>query len=216
MEDFPIITNSQVAVLKADTYTGQILTVDNEVYIGDDKHTYLVFENINLAHKYINGISQFGTGIEFCIYGKGDELIEFIPALLWTTEKISIPIRVVPAICLPLVRRNIYRLSDFAYGEWLIYEDNIPKYYLNIFDKIYKDIMHFMQTQRDFTVELMVRKSSGNVNERLSLGEKYRVITMLESQSELVTFELEKISPDLLTSGVINDFRKFMNNNPIQ
>jgi hypothetical protein len=216
MEAFPIIKNTQVVVSKADARTGQVLTVDNEVYINNGKPTYLVFENIDLAHRYINGMRQFGTAIEFCIYGKEEKFIEFIPALWWTAEKISIPIRAVPAICLPLRRRYLYTLSDFAYGEWLIFEDNMPKYYLNIFDECYKNITRFLQTQRDITVDLMVSKSLGNVNERLSLGQKYHVITMLESQSELLTFELEKVSPDLLTSGVINEFRKFINNSLIQ
>ena len=28
--------------------------------------------------------------------------------------------------------RYIYRLSDFSYGEWIIFENTLPKYYLNI------------------------------------------------------------------------------------
>lgn len=33
--------------------------------------------------------------------------------------------------------RYIYRLSDFTYGQWLIFSNGLPVYYLDIFDERY-------------------------------------------------------------------------------
>jgi hypothetical protein len=214
--DFPIMTDSQVAVLKADGRTGQVLTADNERYLGDNKPTYLVFETIDLARKHLKEMGPIYAGIEFSIFDKDQQLAAYIPAHEWAEEKVSIPIRVTPAICFPLHRRYLHLLSDFSYGEWLIFENNKPKYYLNIFDDIYKDIRRFLEANRDVTVDLMVKNSRGNTYQHISLGQNYRVITMLESQSELVTFELEKVPPGFLISGFVNDFFEFMNNHSSQ
>jgi hypothetical protein len=37
-------------------------------------------------------------------------------------------------------KKHLYKLGDMAYGEWLIFQSNVPKYYLNIFDDMYQDI----------------------------------------------------------------------------
>ena|SRR3569833_522241 len=34
-------------------------------------------------------------------------------------------------------KKHLYKLGDGAYGEWLIFKENIPVYYLNIFDDMY-------------------------------------------------------------------------------
>lgn len=214
--DFPTMTGSQVALLKADGRTGQILTADNERYVGDSKPTYLVFESIDLAHKHLKEMGLVYAGIEHSIFDKDNKLVDYIPAVEWSGEKISIPIRIVPVICFPLRRRYLYLLSDLSYGEWLIFENSMPKYYLNIFDDTYKDIRRFLETKRATTVDLMVRKSLENTNQRIYLRQNYRVITALEFQSELVTFELEKASPRFLISGFVKDYREFMNNYPRQ
>lgn len=36
--------------------------------------------------------------------------------------------------------KYLYRLSDMAYGEWLIYKNGYPTFYFNVFDEDYKDI----------------------------------------------------------------------------
>ncbi|GAB3922780.1 hypothetical protein [Mucilaginibacter myungsuensis] len=35
--------------------------------------------------------------------------------------------------------RYLYRLSDFVYGEWLIYNNGDPVFYFNAFDELYQD-----------------------------------------------------------------------------
>jgi len=38
--------------------------------------------------------------------------------------------------------KKIKKLPDYSYGEWLIYQNNEPRYYFNIFDRKYSDIHH--------------------------------------------------------------------------
>jgi len=37
-------------------------------------------------------------------------------------------------------KKHLYKLGDMTYGEWLIFKDNFPIYYLDISDELYKDI----------------------------------------------------------------------------
>lgn len=37
-------------------------------------------------------------------------------------------------------KKCIYRLPDFSYGEWIIFEGNEPKYHFDLFDELYEDI----------------------------------------------------------------------------
>ena len=52
---------------------------------------------------------------------------------------VTLDLLVTPIITL-FGQKYSYRLLDSAYGEWLNYEDNYPKYYLNIFDDEYREI----------------------------------------------------------------------------
>ena len=52
-------------------------------------------------------------------------------------ETIEINLFVIPIITFWGKRDFIFKLSDSAYGEWLIYENNKLKYYFNVFDKSY-------------------------------------------------------------------------------
>jgi len=36
--------------------------------------------------------------------------------------------------------KHLYKLGDMAYGEWLIFKNGEPTYFLCIFDDLYKDV----------------------------------------------------------------------------
>lgn len=197
MENFPVLTDTQVALVKVDGSTGQVLTVDNELFINNGKSKYLIFETIDLAFKYIEEMPPVIEHMEFFIYDKDEQLIKSITDHQWKIETISVPVRLVPAICFPFRRRNLHRLADTNYGEWLIYENDQPRYYLNLFDDIYEGVNRFLEDRADVSVASMLKRSLGGRNLQLSLEEKFRPIVVLESKSELVTLELEKFPPYL-------------------
>jgi hypothetical protein len=39
-----------------------------------------------------------------------------------------------------------YQLSDFSYGEWILFEGKIPKYYFNSFDEVYSGLFDEVHT----------------------------------------------------------------------
>jgi hypothetical protein len=197
MEEFPILTDTQVALMKVDGSTGQVLTVDNDVVMNIGRNVYQVFDTIDQAYKYIEEMPPVTERMEFSIYGKDEQLIEVITDHQWKIQTVSIPVRVVPAICFPFRKRNLHRLPDATYGEWLIYENDQPRYYLNLFDEIYEHVNRFLETRADVSVGSMLKRSLGARDLQLSLEEKFRTIVLLESQSELVTLELEKFPPYL-------------------
>jgi hypothetical protein len=42
-------------------------------------------------------------------------------------------------------KKHLYKLGDMSYGESLVFKDNLPVYYLDIFDKIYENIDESMK-----------------------------------------------------------------------
>jgi len=52
-------------------------------------------------------------------------------------DKVTVSVRKTPLL---FSRKNLYRLSDFSYGEWILFENGVPRYYLYAFDEMYYGI----------------------------------------------------------------------------
>ncbi len=86
-----------------------------------------------------------------------------------------------------------YKLSDFSYGEWLIFENNKPKFYFNIFDKEYHEVRLAFSNSKDFDLE----KKLKSYNKGLSIYQKLIGITFLK-KTFLQVIELEKLPKNVL------------------
>ncbi len=87
MIPFPIMTEKQVAILKADGKTGHILTIDDKIYHSDNKNeVYIVCEDLNSATKYIAENQFQNEEIECSVFNNKQELIEFFKAVKWREE----------------------------------------------------------------------------------------------------------------------------------
>src|SRR5216117_1310161 len=65
----------------------------------------------------------------------------------------------------------IYVLPDMSYGQYLIFENNYPKYYFNYFDKYY-DAIRIKIDNSKISHELLLKKSFQANNPLLSLRQK--------------------------------------------
>lgn len=73
--------------------------------------------------------------------------------------------------------KNIIKLSDFAYGEWLIYKSNKPVYYINIFDSDFKELKTLLESKKTSIDDFIKQVNIAN-NETLSLKQNYYGITV--------------------------------------
>ena len=74
-----------------------------------------------------------------------------------------------------------YSLSDFSYDEFLIFENNKPIYYLNLFNKFNKELRDYINLI-DCSVEEIIKKI-GDVNKlKLSCTQKIFGIDNLSKQ----------------------------------
>lgn len=75
-------------------------------------------------------------------------------------------------LCTPIYtifgKRIKYSLPDSAYGGWIIFENNQPKYYFNIFDCYYNDIRDVFNEQKK-DIESILK----NHNSNLSLSQNF-------------------------------------------
>lgn len=112
-------------------------------------------------------------------------------------NEVSVFLFVIPVLTSSSERTYIHRLSDMAYGEWIIFEDNKPKYYLYIFDGLYKDVREYLQNHKDIDVSTLLERSFKDKNLNLSLSETFRVSKIWESKETSAEFKLEKFPPHL-------------------
>ena len=111
---------------------------------------------------------------------KGDNLIEM-------------PLRVTPILTIFGKIQYKYKLSDFAYGEWIIFENEKPKYYLNLFDNSdYKKDKVYSKS-KNFNIESILDK----FQKGLSIYQKVWGIP-LPYKSFIQTFHLEKLPKGIL------------------
>ncbi|RZA02699.1 MAG: hypothetical protein EOP47_05825 [Sphingobacteriaceae bacterium] len=88
---------------------------------------------------------------------------------------------------------NFVDLSDFAYGEWIIYDNRIPKYYVNIFNKesVSDSIILSLIESKVETVQSLIEKINKKENTKLSLGNKPTIEII--KKTELVNLDLKPL-----------------------
>ena len=106
---------------------------------------------------------------------------------------IEISVEAIPRLTILGGIKYKYKLSDFTYGEWLIFENNKPKYYLNLFDEEYKDIRERIEKFKDFELEKNLKKC----DEKLSIHQKLIGISIWY-KSSIQTLKLEKLPNSIL------------------
>jgi hypothetical protein len=105
-------------------------------------------------------------------------------------DKISIKVRKTPML---FGYKDRYRLSDFSYGEWIIYERGEPRYYFCIFDDLYSEIRN--QLTPDTEAYLTRQFKKHGVSLTLNAG-SFGI--PLHSKSLVVELRLDKLPLQLL------------------
>lgn len=67
-------------------------------------------------------------------------------------------------------KEYLYTLTESAYGEWIIFNDNIPKYYFNVFDTAYSALFDSLKKLR--SVEEFLENNFKKVNSNLSIRQQ--------------------------------------------
>jgi len=88
---------------------------------------------------------------------------------------------------------SFVELPDAAYGEWIIYDNSVPKYHVNVFDNNADSNVQLqvLIKNKNETIESVIDKINTNQNTQLSLGSK-PVIEIVQS-SELVDLDLKPL-----------------------
>ncbi|PTQ96776.1 hypothetical protein C8P68_104265 [Mucilaginibacter yixingensis] len=92
--------------------------------------------------------------------------------------------------------RSLIELSDFAYGEWIVYENNVPKYHVQCFDeKESSSVIKALLTNGKTFENILdcINKQNGT---RLSL--KKRPIILIVKRTELIELDLKPLPNHLL------------------
>ncbi len=105
-------------------------------------------------------------------------------------ETVEISLFITPVYTIFQGTKFIYRLPDNAYGEWLIFTKNEPKYYLDIFDPLYNQLKETVINVKD--VEVYLKSKFSNSSEELSLKNNFFGIA-IESKSFVKKFKLQKL-----------------------
>lgn len=81
MKDFPVLKDKEFAVIIADGKTGHVLNCEGKIYRGSSKdEVYWFFDSLTAAKEFIKTRSELDTTVEFLIYNKNKEIVEFIKA----------------------------------------------------------------------------------------------------------------------------------------
>ena len=72
--------------------------------------------------------------------------------------------------------RSIIKLSDFVYGEWLVYKFNEPAFYINIFDPDFLDLKNLIES-KEINIEGFIKKINEENNEMFTLKQNFFGIT---------------------------------------
>jgi len=105
-------------------------------------------------------------------------------------DKVILNVRKIPLL---LSKKNLYRMSDFSYGEWILFENGEPRYYLYVFDELYSGI----RDQFNPNVETYLKKKFKEKGLTLSTRE-VRFGIPLSSKSQIVELSLEKLPLNFL------------------
>jgi trehalose utilization protein len=87
-------------------------------------------------------------------------------------------------------------LGDYSYGEWIVYENNCPKFHVNCFrensqaDSLIKDLIE----KENWTIEEILEKINQEENRHLSLGKRPSLaISSQCKEIELASIDCETI-----------------------
>lgn len=109
---------------------------------------------------------------------------------------VEVSLSVIPVVTFLGKRKYLYQLSDSAYGEWLIYENHNPKYYLNIFDEEYVNIKNKI-TQTKINVEDFLREKFNSTQPKLTIDNTILGIKLIR-QTSIQKISLEKLPITLI------------------
>ena len=92
-------------------------------------------------------------------------------------------------------------LGDSAYGEWIIYEDGIPKYHVNVFNKSISDkTVERLLKNKSETINSILKKINIKQKKNLSLNKK--MFIRLIKESKLIALDLHPL-PDNWVENII-------------
>jgi|TARA_R110001592_G_scaffold239559_3_gene499503 hypothetical protein len=89
-------------------------------------------------------------------------------------------------------------LGEHSYGEWIIYEDNLPKFHIDCFrenslsDSLIKDLIE----KENWTIEKLLDRINQMDNRNLTLGK--RPLIEIEASSELKEIKLDSLPIELV------------------
>lgn len=78
MEDFPKLAFNEVALMRADVYTGHILDEEFNLVLDNAQSVYTIFHDIKLAQEYAEYTLSIRKNVEFIVYGKDNEVILYL------------------------------------------------------------------------------------------------------------------------------------------
>jgi len=102
----------------------------------------------------------------------------------YISKPLAIKVIATPVFTLTGVKCR-YALLDMAYGEWLVYRDNHPQYYINLFDAEYEGIRDKVGNN----AERYIKERLKNSNERLSLKPNIVGLKVGKEQQTSITVE---------------------------
>lgn len=109
------------------------------------------------------------------------------------TEKVTVEI--IPCFTLFGTRKK-YKLPDMSYAQWLILENNYPKYYFYLFDPIYDSFRDELNAQRSLN-DFLETQFKKHKKPFTTIANVIGFCNYSKANFEL--FELEKFPLELLT-----------------
>ncbi|NCD72197.1 hypothetical protein [Mucilaginibacter agri] len=85
--------------------------------------------------------------------------------------------------------KKIIDLGDFSWGEWIVYDNRIPKYHINLHTELSSDMMiNSIINKKENTIEGIIRNINIRYGTKLSL--KTRPLIELVKKEELIELDL--------------------------
>jgi hypothetical protein len=113
------------------------------------------------------------------------------------SEKTSVSILVTPVFNLLGKKSLLYSLSDMSYGEWIIFENDEPKYYFNYFDEYYQPIRKQLDQSEEKNIESLLKKSFEIHGLNLSISQKKLAIRK-DDKAYVQVYKLDKYPVEFL------------------
>ena len=105
-------------------------------------------------------------------------------------ETVNIKLFATPVLTLT-GKKTAYALGDMAYGEWIVFKDDYPCYYLNVLEGNQKSI------ENNSDLESFITDRLPSVGADLSLKQSFTGVKLSSPQVEWL--DLQKLTYDMLT-----------------